>query len=265
MNMLVTLFGGVALVVLIYQMLRALGFSNYWRGVISGVVPLVAYAIYATGNWAGLDVMAIHTAVYLSTATVLAMLGSRQPGQDKQKAPLHWAPMVFIAFFAVVILLNTSFLYISTNGVPPSLAKWFLPGADKETLHTGFPGVVPHGVEAAKEIGSELTARNRQMRLGWRVEVTGLKELDRDGAALVVVNAQDRDGSPMQDAEVTLDLLRPAQATRDQSLNLPLAGPGQYQAWVSLPEVGRWIAVLHVARGGDDYKIEQQLTIDRIK
>ena len=265
MNMLFTLFGGVALVVVIYQMLRVLGFPNYWRGVVSGVAPLVIYAIYATSNWAGLDVLAIHTAVFLSTATMLTMLGAREKeGKDERKG-MHWAPKAFIGFFMVVFALNASFLYISNKGLPPAVAKWFLPGADKETLHTGFPGVVAHGTEASKEIGSELTARNRQMRLGWRVELSGLDALSRDGAAQVTVRAHDRDGSPMQDAQVTLELLRPAQSARDQSLPLPLSGPGQYQAWVTLTEVGRWIAVARVTRGGDQYQIEQQLTVDRIK
>ena len=265
MNMLLTLFGGVALVVVIYQMLRALNFPNYWRGVVSGVVPLVGYAIYATGNWSGLDVLAIHTAVFLSTATMLTMLGAREKEEKSEHKALHWAPKAFIAFFVVVFALNASFLYISNNGLPPGIAKWFLPGADKENLHTGFPGVVPHGTEASKEIGSELTMRNRQMRLGWRVELSGLDVLARDGAAQVVVNAHDRDGSPMQDAQVTLDLLRPAQSTRDQSLPLQLSGPGLYQTWVELREAGRWIVVVHVTRGGDKYQIEQQLTVDRIK
>jgi nitrogen fixation protein FixH len=266
MNTLGTLFGGVALVVVLYQLLRALGLPNYWRGVISGVVPLVGYAIYSTGEWSGLDVLAIHTAVYLSTATILTMANARQPEQQAQRTGgVHWAPKAFIAFFVVVLLLNAGFLYVSSNGLPPALARWLLPGADKETLHTGFPGVVRHGTEAAKEISSELTARNRQMRLGWRVQVTGLDTLARDGAAQVVVRAQERDGGPMQDAQVTLDLLRPAQATRDQSLPLHLAGPGEYQAWATLPETGRWIAVLRVERGGDTYQSEQQLTVDRVK
>lgn len=263
MNMLFTLFGGVALVVVIYQMLRALGFPNYWRGVVSGVVPLVGYAIYSTGNWGGLDVLAIHTAVFLSTATMLTMLGAREKEEKGERKALHWAPKAFIAFFVVVFALNAGFLYVSNNGLPPSIAKWFLPGADKETLHTGFPGVVPHGTEASKEIGSELTMRNRQMRLGWRVELTGLDILARDGAAQLAVHAQDRDGSPMQDAQVTLELLRPAQSTHDQKLTLPLSGPGLYQVWVTLPEVGRWIVVAHVNRGSDQYQIEQQLTVDR--
>jgi nitrogen fixation protein FixH len=262
MNMLVTLFGGVVLVVVIYQALRGLGFPNYWRGVISGVVPLVAFATYATKHWSGLDVLAIHTAVYLSTATILTMLGAR-PAEQKaeRRTRMHWGPKAIIAFFLFVFVINGVFLYISSQGLPPSLAKWLLPNSENENLHTAFPGVVPHGQEAAKEIASELTARNRQMRLGWRVDITGLDALARDGAAQVAVRAHARDDAPMNDAQVSLDLLRPAQATSDFTLRLEPSVPGEYQAWVKVPEAGRWIAVLRVVRGGDEYRTEQQLTI----
>jgi nitrogen fixation protein FixH len=270
MNLLLSLFGGVALVVVIYQLLRSLGFPNYWRGVVSGVVPLVAFAAYTTRHWSGLDVLAIHTAVYLSTATILTMLGAQKGEGEAErkagpKARMHWGPKVIIGFFLFVFALNAAFLYVSSQGLPPSIAKWLLPNAENDNLHTAFPGVVPHGMDAAKEIGSELTARNRQMRLGWRVEVTGIEVLARDGAAQVSVRAHDRDGTAMSEAQVTLDLVRPAQATRDFSLPLELSGSGQFQAWVKLPDVGRWIAVVRVARGDDTYQTEQQLTVDRIK
>ncbi len=262
MNMLLTLFGGVALVVVLYQLLRALSVPNYWRGVISGVVPLVGFAIYATGNWSGLDVLAIHTAVYLSTATILTMIGARQAERpDAQRRRMHWAPKAFIGFFLLVFVVNSIFLYVSTQGLPPTIANWLMPNADGGTLHTGFPGVVPHGQEAAKEVASELSARHRQLRLGWRVEVAGLDVLARDGAAQVVVRARARDDSPLDGAQVRLELIRPAQSTSDVTQVLDSALPGQYQAWVQAPQIGRWIAVVHVARGGDEYKTEQQLIV----
>jgi len=262
MNLLLTLFGGVALVVLIYQALRTLGVPNYWRGVVSGVLPLVGFAVYATRNWSGLDVLAIHTAVYLSTATILTMIGARQAEAKGARRPrMHWAPKVVIGFFVFVFVLNGVFLYVSSQGLPPAIARWLLPGAEDGKIHTAFPGVVPHGQEAAKEIGSELTARHRQMRLGWRVEVAGLDALARDGAAQVSVRAHGRDDAPLGDAQVTLDLLRPARAQSDVAVPLEAVLPGRYQAWVKAPEAGRWIAVVRVKRGEDAYQAEQQLTV----
>lgn len=263
MNMLLTLFGGVALVVVIYQALRALGLPNYWRGVISGVLPLVGFAIYATRNWSGLDVLAMHTAVYLSAATILTLIGARQAEARHERPGLHWAPKAIIGFFVFVFVLNGVFLYVSSHGLPPALARWLLPNAEDGKVYTAFPGVVPHGQEAAKEIGSELSARHRQMRLGWRVEVTGLELLARAGAAQVSVRAHDRDDAPLADAQVSLDLLRPAQAHSDMIVPLQAAVPGRYQAWVQLPEAGRWIAVVRVRRGADSYQAERQLTVAR--
>jgi nitrogen fixation protein FixH len=263
MSFVATLFGGVALVVVLYHLLRLLGLSNYWRGVISGVVPLLGYALYATGNWAGLDVLAIHTAVYLSAATALTLMNRGERDQAASRAPLHWAPKLFIGFFLVVLALNAVFLYVASQGLPPWLARWLLPGADQGEVHTAFPGVVPHGVEAAKEIGSELSARQRQLRLGWRVAVEGLEALARDGAAQVTVEARERDGSPLEAAEVVLKLLRPAQAGSDLTVPLTPGKPGTYTAWVRLSEPGRWIAVVRLSRGGDHYQTESELTVAR--
>lgn len=266
MNLLVTLFGGVVLVGLIYSLLRAAGLPNYWRGVVSGIVPLVAFAVYASGHWSGLDVLAIHTAVYLSTATILTMIGARQePAAGTRRARLHWAPKAFIGFFVLLFLLDGAFLYISTQGLPPSVAKWLMPNAGNEELHTAFPGVVPHGQEAAKEIASELAARNRELRLGWRVEVAGLDLLARDGAAQISVRAHGRDDAAIGDARVTLDLVRPAQAASDLTVVLESSVPGQYQAWAKVPEVGRWIAVVRVVHGTEEYQTEQQLMVDRLQ
>lgn len=266
MSLLFTLFGGVALVVVLYQLLRLLGLPNYWRGVISGVLPLVGYAIYSTGNWAGLDVLAIHTAVYLSTATLLTLSASREDQRESgPRPPMHWAPKAFIGFFLFVLALNATFLYVSSQGLPPWLARWVLPGAEDGRVHTAFPGVVPHGLEAAKEIGSELSARHRQLRLGWRVEWKGLDRLARDGAAQVTVRAHDRDDMPLSDARVTLTLMRPAQAKSDLALDLSPIEPGVFQGWVRLPEPGRWIAVIQVSRAGDRFQGEEQLIVQRVQ
>lgn len=262
MTMIFTLFGGVALVVLLFQLLKLLGLPAYWRGVISGVLPLVGFAIYSTGNWAGLDVLAIHTAVYLSTATLLTLASGRQEQAGRSRAQMHWAPKAFIAFFAFVLLLNGVFLYVSSQGLPPALARWLLPGAEDGRVHTAFPGVVPHGLDAAKEVGSELTARHRQLRLGWRVDWSGLDLLAREGAAQVTVSARDRDESPL-DARVSLELKRPGQAEPPLIIGLIPGTPGNYQAWVRLPEAGRWIAAIKVVRGADLFQAEEQFTLDR--
>lgn len=263
--MILTLFGGVVLVVVLYQLLRAAGLSNYWRGVISGVVPLLGFAIYSVGNWGGLDVLAIHTAVYLSTATLLTLAGSREQDSTRARAPMHWAPKAFIGFFLFVLLINGVFLYVSSQGLPPAVARWLLPGAEDGRVHTAFPGVVPHGTDAAKEIGSELTARHRQLRLGWRVALSGLDQLSREGAGEVWVRVHDREDLPMLDAQVSVALRRPAQAQSEVEATLPLVEPGEYAGWVRLPQAGRWIATIRVARGGDLYQTDEQLTVERVQ
>jgi nitrogen fixation protein FixH len=240
-----------------------LGLAPFWRGVLAGLLPLLGYALWATGNWMGLDVLAIHTAVYLSTATLLTLAAGRRQEGRPASARLHWAPKAFIAFFLFVLVVNGVFLYVASQGLPPGLARWLLPGAEEGRVHTAFPGVVPHGLDAAKEVGSALSARHRQLRLGWRVDASGLDLLAREGAAVVVVSARDRDESPLADAEVRLTLTRPGAAREELAVPLAAGSPGNYQAWVRAPEGGRWLVRIEVRRGGDVFHAEEQLTIDR--
>lgn len=260
--MIVTLFGGVLLVVIVHGLGKVLGFPPFWRGIAAGLIPLGAYVVYASRQWPGLDVLAIHTAVYLSAATFLSLTAQRE-GAQPSAPPQHWAPRLFIGIFAVVLLLNAGFLYVAGNGLPPWLARWVLPGAGEGTLYTAFPGVVPHGAEAAKEIAAEMSARYRQLRLGWRIDVRGFDALARDGEGQLSVTAQARDGSPLQGARVRVEFLRPAAATADFAVDLVEADAGRHSAFVRLPEAGRWIAVVRVEAGADRYTSERELTVAR--
>jgi nitrogen fixation protein FixH len=258
MNILVTLFGGVVLVALIYYGLRLVGVPNYWRGVISGVVPLLAFAVYANDHWSGLDVLAMHTAVYLSAATALTLMGTRQA---EGKHRIHWAPLAIAGFFLVLFVIDGAFLYVSKQGLPPIIAHWLLPDAGDSGLHTAFSGVVSHGEDAANAISQHLAARDRLSRLGWRVEVSGMDALAQSGAAEVKVRAHTREDVAIGDAAVTLELFRPAQTKPSASLNLEFSPAGVYQGWLKAPGSGVWIVVVHVIRGKDEFQAEQQVNV----
>ena len=144
-----TLFGGALVIIVLYFLLQAFGVSNYWRGVISGVLPVIGYLALSTSKWPGGDVISMHMAVYLATATVLTVIGARKRGEVKR---LHWGPKVIMIFFLALFVIDGTLLVISGQGVPQEVAKWLLPPAKKnhQTAHTAFAGVVTHGEEAAK-------------------------------------------------------------------------------------------------------------------
>ncbi len=136
-----TLFGGALLIIILYYLLRAIGVGNYWRGVISGIVSITAYLAISIAKWPGGDVVSMHMAVFLATATVLTLIGARKPGAVKQ---LHWGPKTIIGFFLVLFVIDGGLLMISGQGVPPAVAKWLLPPA-KKYLHSCAYGLLRRG------------------------------------------------------------------------------------------------------------------------
>ena len=257
MTTLESLFGGLTLIVALFFALRFARLPNYWCGVISGAVLTLAYFIYAALHWPGLDMVAMHFAVYVSTAIVLALLGSRK--QSRQK--IHWIPKLFIAFFIILFIVDANLLFISSRGLPPVVASWLLPHKDGQRVYTAFPGVVAHGEEASKEVGQYQKTQHKQAQLGWQVTLTGLDQLHVSDSSMLIVRASDKHQRPITGAQVKLSLLRPAQSQNDRTIRLEAKGAGVYQANISMDEPGLWIAALRVEKDQDKYESQHTITV----
>lgn len=255
-----TLFGGALAIVVLYFLLRAFGVSNYWRGVISGVVPVIGYLGLSTSNWPGGDVISMHMAVYLATATVLTVIGARKAGETKR---LHWGPRIIIIFFLVLFVIDGTLLVVSGQGVPQAVAKWMLPPAKKtaHTAHTAFSGVVPHGEEAAKSINQFLANSDKQNKLGWNVSVAGLEKIAQLRQVRVAVTAKDAAGQPLHGAVAAMALLRPGVAKAEQILDLAETEPGLYSTQMTVPQPGLWLAAIRLQRMSDRYEIQQHVDV----
>lgn len=161
MSMLITLFGGALLLAVLYFVLGALRLPTYWRAVVSGGALLLTYFVLAARNWPGLDTVAMHVAVFIATAVILSLLNTRRAEPAKK---LHWAPKVLIGFFLLLFIIDGALIYIASHGLPGFVAKRFMPDADKGGAHTAFPGVMPHGEDAAKAVNSHLKQQAEQRR-----------------------------------------------------------------------------------------------------
>ena len=252
-----TLFGGALLIVVIYYVLRLFGVANFWRGVLSGIIPVLGYLVLSVVHWPGGDVISMHVAVYLATATVLTLIGDRGLGEGRK---LHWVPKTIIVFFMILFVIDGTLMLISGQGVPPSIATWLLPKAQKP-VHTAFSGVVPHGEEAANSINQFLAQTDRQRRLGWTVTVSGLENPALGQTAAVAVKVLGPDGHPLRGALAGLALLRPGQARAVQTAPLTETDPGVYRGNLSLAEGGHWVAAVRLQLGKDRYESDQTLEI----
>jgi len=254
--MLTTLFGGVVLIVVLYYGLRLLKLPNYWCGVMSAAIPMAVYSVIAARDWPGLDLVTMHVTVFAATAVVLSLINGRRRVQGEK---LHWAPKLFIGFFAVLFVLLAVFAYIATNGLPDSIAKRVMPGGENGGVHTAFAGVVPHGEDAAKGISEHLKQRQKKNSLGWQISVAGLDRLALNQASEVTLRLQDRAGAPLTDANAQLILSRPAQRAADTLVTFSPGAPGLYRGTLHLAEPGQWHALLRVEHGSDAIEIEQPM------
>jgi nitrogen fixation protein FixH len=258
-----TLFGGAALIAILYFLLRFAGISNYWRGIISGALPTLTMMFYSLNHWPGADVVALHLAMYVATATVLTLTGgSRREGQPLQ---FHWIPMVFVSFFLVLAVLMAIFVNIAISGVPPSVAQWFLPNVANKKVHTAFSGEVPHDEAAAKAVSQYLNKSEQERRLGWRMEVSGLDQIKPSKPAEIQVSATDRQQKPLEGATVRLIVKHLAEGPEDHSAGIstglmPVA-PGRYHAQINLKQSGLWLAVLQVERGADKFETAKEIIV----
>lgn len=255
--MIITLFGGAIVIALIYFGLKWFGVSNYWRGVISGVIPTVAMLAYGLNRWPGGDVMTIHLAVYVATATVLTLGGGAAKSNGSR---LHWIPGVIIGFFVTLAVLMALFLSIAVRGLPPDLAKLVMPG--KQTrIHTAFSGEVPHDAEAAKTISAYMKKSEQMRLLGWKVEVAGLDGLWMGKPKTVHITVLDKSEKPVEDANVTLILKRPATTQDDLTLNIGSVGGGKYQGTTKFDTPGQWVAILEINRGPDKFETAREILV----
>jgi nitrogen fixation protein FixH len=258
MTLTATLFGGAVLIVLLYFGLRLAGVSNYWRGVISGSLPTLAFIAYSMNHWPGGDGMALHIALYLATAIVLTLTGGRKAAAGGK---VHWFPLILIGCFVLLAFLQAIFLTISTRGLPSPVASLILPNASGKTVYTAFSGEVPHDQEAAKTVSQYMNKTLQQRELAWQIEVAGLDHLRTDRAQEITVSAKDRLQQPLDNATVHVTFTRPAAAAAAHTADLGPAGPGRYQGRIRLDQPGQWVAVLTIQRGQDSFESAKEILI----
>ncbi len=242
-----TLFGGVLLASALFFFSRRLGLSNFWAGIFSGVLPFILYLVYSQQHWAGGDVLTIHFAVYLASASLFVVFG----GMQKKNQTMHWAPRLIIGFFIGLVVLNAVFLNIAMRGIPDFVSNFLLPNEQNQTIHTAFPGVVPH--DRNKLYESHLKQIEAQRDLGWQVQLDGLDSLTSGQAHTVTLHLLDKQGAAISHADVQMIMWRLANSRDDQQFVFKETSAGNYQASMSLPDAGRWLSELHIQLGVNSF------------
>lgn len=261
MSLLQTLFGGVVLVVLIHWLLGRFGVANYWRGVISAALVSAAILSYSLINDLALDTVSIHLAVFLTTATIMTLLG--RPEQQQPGKGLHWVPKIFIGFFIILFVVDGAFVSISTKGVSTNIAGMFLPRAQNKPVYTGFSGVTEHNEQAARAESHHLKQLSSLRDLGWGIEVEGTTALVSGNKFTNSINVklQDKARLPMENAVVQVQFFRPGNVKALAETRLDDVGTGHYIGQFSIPENGRWVMRTTIDADGKRIEVERDVTV----
>ena len=253
-----TLFGGMLLITALFFLLGFFRVPTFWRGVASAALPTLGMIAYSMRHWQGGDVMAIHLALYLATATVLVLAFGQRQGK---KLSLHWVPVSIIVFFVILSGLMASFLSIATQGLPPGLAKLLLPQAGNRPVYTAFSGEVPHDVDAAKTVSQYLKKAHQQKELGWHVIVDGLDGMPANETRTITVSISDAANQPLSGANVLIAILRPGTRQAEHQWHMQSAGMGSYQAALKISEAGQWMVLLTATRGQDKFETAKEIIV----
>ena len=244
MTTLASLVGGLLLMLILYTVLGwVTALTQATRAILASSLTLLTYFFLIVGRWPGLDVVAMHISIFLVSGLLLYLYASRR----RNKARLHWVPKTLIGFFVVLAVINSFLLYISTRGLPPQIARYWLPGDDIK--NSGFSGVVGHDQTAAKAVSSELSRSHASTQLGWRIQVVGLQEAAQP-SQVVSVKVLDRAGQPVRGLQVQLNLLRPGAVNQVATIPLVYKEAGEYSNVLDIPARGRWLVEVVLSQHG---------------
>lgn len=258
MSLVQTLFGGVVLIVFIHWLLGRFGVPNYWRGVISAAVVSSAMLSYSLISGLSLDVVSIHLAVFLSTATVMTLLkGSKNQGKEG----MHWIPKIFVGFFLILFVVDGAFVSISTKGVSTYIAALFLPRAKEKPVYTGFSGVTSHNEQAAKAENQHLKQLSSLRELGWEIEVDGVNELMAGSKITnaIEVKLHNKQNQPLDNATVQIQFFRPGNVEAQAQTKLDNVGKGDYTGQFTIPDSGSWIMRTTIDAEGKRIQVDRDV------
>lgn len=264
MSLIQTLFGGVVAVVLIHWSLGLFGIANYWRGVVSAALVSIAILSYSLIHGLSLDTMAIHLAVFLSTATLMTLLTGAKKEPSKR---MHWIPKVFIGFFVILFIVDSIFVSISSNGISTQVAAWFLPKADKRPVYTAFSGVTRHDEQAGAPESQHLKQLSSLQALGWNIEIDGSNTLQA-GSKLtnaVVVKLHDRNQQPIINAMVQMEFFRAGSVAVVAESRLDGDGAGKYIGQFTIPTSGSWIMRTTIEAEGKRIEVDRDVLVQQVK
>ncbi len=160
----------------------------------------------------------------------------RRPAMDRRAG---WIPWLFVGLFGIVVAVNGVMIWLAVGT---------------------FPGLVTdRPYDRGLAYNRNLEAAAAQEALGWEARLAA--RLEGPTTALFELELRDRDGLPVDHAEVRAEVRRPVGTGLDFDLVLEPIGPGRYRAATAMPQLGAWDVHLVVERGLALFVVDQRFVL----
>ncbi|MDA8637018.1 FixH family protein [Rhodospirillales bacterium] len=166
----------------------------------------------------------------------MTMAVAREPKKITGKKVLIW----MIAFFGVIIAVNSVFMFFAIN-------TW--PGLTTEDSY-----------KKGVNFNQTLEAAARQSALGWLSKVEIGDGTDTDKAVIIRMTGQAN--TPLSGLVVTASVERAVGTHNTQIISMSETSPGVYSGIFKAPMQGRWIAEIRAAGPNNtSYRMKHQVMI----
>ena len=264
-NLFLTLALGVLIILVVHSCFRFLtSVSSGKTAVILLLLLAVVYTPLLIIDWPGVDVFAIQIAIYGITIYLLAILHSQAIIHQQNivagiesKKPLHWAPLVIVGFFVVVVSVDSIFITIAQKGSDSLLRGLFIPEPKKGgEVSSYFPGIIEHNYHEKEDQYNQYQQRlDKQRQRGWKVKYGWENKPVANQKATLILSLVNEKGQVIKDAIISGSFQRGNTSKQDQPIELKEQGD-VYKVDVVLKYPGRWELLLTIKSPQGGYDIQ---------
>jgi nitrogen fixation protein FixH len=255
-NILVSLAIGIGLILvgftLLYKFTRMQGKQV---ALIMFMAVVGIYVPYSILNWHGMDIFAIHIALFGTTPYVLGIITShweirRKLGEEDDGRWFHWAPATMVVFFIIIATVDAIIITLSREGMSTTVLEKISPREEAgRQVTTVFPGTTANDFQEKYEQFNDYQDQLRlQEERGWQINKGFLDTPYVNESVPFQVQVLDKQGAPISSADIQARFLRPSDKRADFSFGLTEVEPGLYKTELTMPLAGRWYLVMKVIK-----------------
>ncbi len=244
-------FGVLITTLILHHLIR---FTRLQASVISALMSIAVLVPYLILNWTGGDVAALYLSCNLLTSYAYYLVGKKTnalKGKDGKRT--HWVPITVFGFFVILTIVDGAFVFMAESGLRFDHVDQ---NGSVKSVNTRFPGEVSGAYYKKEAYYNEHKANMReQAERGWKVVYqfdTNPPKINEENLMSFLI--LDKDGEPIDGAELTVTLKRLAEQELNREIIFTSIGDGIYEAPINFERLGRWDFELFISHGEDTYQ-----------